>query len=73
MPPGGASFGDGKGGPPQGGAIPRNEEGLQGYIAENGEGAASTVTTTQGILEWRVETMGERRSVYVCVATVTSL
>jgi hypothetical protein len=30
-----ASFGDGKGGPSQGGVIPPNEDGLQGYVAGN--------------------------------------
>jgi hypothetical protein len=30
-----ASFGDGKGGPSQGGPIPPNEDGLQGYVAGN--------------------------------------
>jgi hypothetical protein len=30
-----ASFDDGKGGPSQGGPIPPNEDGLQGYVAGN--------------------------------------
>jgi hypothetical protein len=29
------SFGDGKGGPSQGGVIPQNEESLPGYVASN--------------------------------------
>jgi hypothetical protein len=30
-----ASFGDGNGGPSQGGPIPPNDDGLQGYVAGN--------------------------------------